>query len=75
MVDSQSNFTMSRYFYVILTNGCKGDSFYTKCLQNYINGRYPSQAEAYNAKYHRKEVGNTIFPLQNPRKDVLVEER
>ncbi|KAE8714772.1 DNA-directed RNA polymerase V subunit 1 [Hibiscus syriacus] len=54
MVNKHSNFTDTRCFFVVTTDGHKQDFSYLKCLENMIKVKYPDLAEAFNPKYFRK---------------------
>ncbi|KAL7239152.1 hypothetical protein ACSBR2_005116 [Camellia fascicularis] len=54
MVCKHSSFQESRCFYIVSTDGNKVDFSYRKCLENFIKGKYPDKAEAFNGKYFKK---------------------
>ncbi|XP_073269982.1 DNA-directed RNA polymerase V subunit 1 [Primulina huaijiensis] len=54
MVNKHGQFQDSRCFYAVSVDGGKEDFSYRKCLENYIRGKYPDQAEAFIAKYFKK---------------------
>ncbi|GMJ14333.1 DEFECTIVE IN MERISTEM SILENCING 5, nuclear RNA polymerase D1B [Hibiscus trionum] len=54
MVNKHSNFTDTRCFYVVTTDGHKQDFSYRKCLENMVKVKYPDLAEAFNPKYFVK---------------------
>ncbi|XP_073145356.1 DNA-directed RNA polymerase V subunit 1 isoform X2 [Henckelia pumila] len=54
MVNKHGEFQDSRCFYAVSVDGGKEDFSYRKCLENYIRGKYPDQADAFIAKYFKK---------------------
>ncbi|XP_042062727.1 DNA-directed RNA polymerase V subunit 1-like [Salvia splendens] len=54
MVRKHSEFQDSRCFYAVSVDKVESDFSYRKCLDNFVNKKYPDKAEAFMPKYFRK---------------------
>ncbi|KAH6784801.1 hypothetical protein C2S52_009760 [Perilla frutescens var. hirtella] len=54
MVRRHTEFQDSRCFYAVSIDGVEADFSYIKCLDNFIRGKYPDQAESFIPKYFKK---------------------
>ncbi|KAL1564337.1 DNA-directed RNA polymerase [Salvia divinorum] len=54
MVRKHSEFQDSRCFYAVSVDSVEADFSYRKCLDNFINKKYPDKAEAFMPKYFKK---------------------
>ncbi|XP_047947751.1 DNA-directed RNA polymerase V subunit 1 [Salvia hispanica] len=54
MVRKHTEFQDSRCFYAVSVDKVESDFSYRKCLDNFINKKYPDKAEAFVSKYFKK---------------------